>query len=73
LSLRLDRIDVIVFESEEAAKGVGEQVRSMAPDGVTIEDVEVREVVAHALTAESERASARLCRLRVLAPDESQQ
>ena len=37
-----------VFESEEAATAMSEQVRSMAPDGVAVEDVEVREVVAHA-------------------------
>lgn len=41
-------LSIVVFESEEAAKRAGEQVRSMAPAGVTIEDVEVREVVAHA-------------------------
>jgi hypothetical protein len=41
-------LSIVVFESEEAAEDIGEQVRSMAPNGVTIEDVEVREVVAHA-------------------------
>jgi hypothetical protein len=41
-------LSIIVFDSEEAANGISEQVRSMAPEGVTIEDVEVREVVAHA-------------------------
>jgi hypothetical protein len=41
-------LSMIVFESEEAANGMSEQVRSMAPEGVTIEDVEVREVAAHA-------------------------
>ena len=39
---------MVVFESEEAANGMGEKVPSMVPDGVTLEDVEVREVVAHA-------------------------
>jgi stage III sporulation protein SpoIIIAA len=41
-------LSMVVFESEEAANGMSEQVRSMAPEGVTIEDIEVREVVAHA-------------------------
>ncbi len=41
-------LSIVVFESEEAANGMSEQVRSMAPTGVTVEDVEVREVVAHA-------------------------
>ena len=39
---------MVVFESEEAANGVAERIPSMVPDGVTLEDVEVREVVAHA-------------------------
>jgi hypothetical protein len=39
---------MVVFESEEAANGMSEQIPSMVPDGVTLEDVEVREVVAHA-------------------------
>jgi hypothetical protein len=38
---------VVVCESEEAARAVGEQARSRAT-GVTVEDVEVRGVVAHA-------------------------
>jgi hypothetical protein len=41
-------LSMVVFESEEAADGMSEQVRSMAPEGVTVEDVEVREVVVHA-------------------------
>lgn len=41
-------LSIVVFESEEDAKRAGEEVRSMALAGVTIEDVEVREVVAHA-------------------------
>jgi hypothetical protein len=41
-------LSMVVFESEEAANGMSEQVRSMAPEGVTVEDVEVREVVTHA-------------------------
>jgi len=39
---------MVVFESEEAANGMSERVPSMLPDGVTLEDIEVREVVAHA-------------------------
>lgn len=41
-------LSMVVFASEEAANGMSEQVRSMAPAGVTVEDVEVREVVVHA-------------------------
>ena len=39
---------MVVFESEEAANGMSERVPSMLPDGVTLEDIEVREVIAHA-------------------------
>lgn len=39
---------MVVFESEEAANGMSERVPSMLPDGVAMEDIEVREVVAHA-------------------------
>jgi hypothetical protein len=39
---------MVVFESEEAANGTSERIPSMVPDGVTLEDIEVREVVAHA-------------------------
>jgi hypothetical protein len=41
-------LSMVIFESEEAANGMSERVRSIAPAGVTVEDVEVREVVAHA-------------------------
>ena len=37
-----------VFESEDAASAAAERVRSMAPDAVNVNDVEVREVVASA-------------------------
>jgi hypothetical protein len=39
---------MVVFESEEAAKGMSERVPSMITDAVTLENVEVREVVANA-------------------------
>ena len=39
---------MVVFESEDAANEMSERVPSMLPDGVTLEDIEVREVVAHA-------------------------
>ena len=39
---------MVIFESEEAANGVSERIPSMVPEGVTLEDVGVREVVAHA-------------------------
>ena len=41
-------LSMVIFESEDAAKGASERIRANAPDGVKIEDVEVREVVAHA-------------------------
>jgi hypothetical protein len=42
-------LGMIVFESEDAARAVAEMIRSQGPDeGVTLEGVEVREVVAHA-------------------------
>jgi hypothetical protein len=41
-------VSMVIFESEDAANGMSEQVRTMVNDSVTIEDVEVREVVAHA-------------------------
>jgi len=39
---------MIIFDSEEAADGMSEQIASSVPDEVTLESVEVREVVAHA-------------------------
>jgi hypothetical protein len=39
---------MVMFESEDAAKAMSEMTRSMVPDVVTVEDIEVREVVAHA-------------------------
>jgi hypothetical protein len=39
---------VAVFETEEAANGMAEQVRSVAPAAVTIANVSVHPVVAHA-------------------------
>ena len=41
-------VGMVMFESEEAAEAMSERVPSMAPDVVTIENVEVCEVVAHA-------------------------
>jgi hypothetical protein len=39
---------IVVFESEEAAKGMAEMIRINAPSQVTIDNVEVRAVVANA-------------------------
>jgi hypothetical protein len=39
---------MIVFESQEAAEAATEPIRAGTTDGVTVEDVEVREVVEHA-------------------------
>ena len=44
-------LGLAVFESEDAARAVAERVRSEGPpdpDAVTLESVDVREVVAHA-------------------------
>jgi hypothetical protein len=41
-------VAMVIFESEDAAEAMRERVPSMVPDVVTLEDVEVREVVAHA-------------------------
>lgn len=41
-------LSMIIFESEDAATSASEKVRSFVPDTVTLEDVEVREVAAHA-------------------------
>jgi hypothetical protein len=39
---------MVVFESEEAASDVAERIPTMVPDSVTLENVEVREVVVSA-------------------------
>ena len=39
---------VVVFETEEAANAMAEQVRSVAPSTVTVDNVGVHEVVAKA-------------------------
>lgn len=41
-------LGMVVFESEDAATDMAERVPSMVPDVVTLQDTEVREVVAHA-------------------------
>ena len=41
-------LSMIVFESEDAANATSERIPSMVPDAVSLESVEVREVVAHA-------------------------
>ena len=41
-------LSVVVFQSEDAANGASERIPSMVPDTVTLERVEVREVVARA-------------------------
>jgi hypothetical protein len=41
-------LSMIVFESEDAARTVAEQIGTNVPDGVTFEGAEVREVVASA-------------------------
>ena len=41
-------LGMVIFESEEAAQAMSERVPSMVPDVVTVKDIDVREVVAHA-------------------------
>jgi hypothetical protein len=41
-------LSMIVFESEDAARAASERIPGMASEGVTVESVEVREVVANA-------------------------
>jgi quinol monooxygenase YgiN len=41
-------LSVIVCESEEAAQALSAQIESPAADAVTIDEIEVREVVANA-------------------------
>ena len=41
-------LSMVIFESEDAANRASEQVPSMIPDAVALEDVDVREVAAHA-------------------------
>ena len=41
-------LSMVIFDSEDAANRASEQVPSMIPDAVTLEDVEVREVAVHA-------------------------
>ena len=41
-------VAMVIFESEDAAQAMSERVPSMVPDVVTLKDIEIREVVAHA-------------------------
>ena len=43
-----DGVSISVWESEDAANTASEMVKSVAPAGVTVDSVEVREVVASA-------------------------
>ena len=43
-----DGLALIIFDSEEAAEAAAGRVREMARGGVTVQEVEVREVVASA-------------------------
>jgi heme-degrading monooxygenase HmoA len=42
-----DGLSMILFDSEDAARAVADQVPQGVPDAVTLESVEVREVVEH--------------------------
>jgi hypothetical protein len=41
-------LSMAIFESEDAAQHVSERVGTMVPEAVTLEGVEVRDVVVHA-------------------------
>jgi hypothetical protein len=41
-------LSMIVFDSEDAANAAGERLKADIPDVATLDDIEVREVVAHA-------------------------
>jgi hypothetical protein len=41
-------LSMVLFESEEAATRASKMIPATIPDSVTLEDVEVREVVGHA-------------------------
>ncbi len=41
-------LSMVIFESEETANEAAGRIRSIAPEDVSVEDVEVREVVASA-------------------------
>lgn len=41
-------LSMVIFESENAATGASEMIPATVPDTVTLEGVEVREVVGHA-------------------------
>jgi hypothetical protein len=43
-----DGLSMVVFDSEDSAKSASETVASRVPEGVSLESVEVREVVASA-------------------------
>ncbi len=43
-----DGLSMILFESEDAARAAAERIPVGIPDAVTLESVEVREVVEHA-------------------------
>ena len=42
------RLSMVMFESEEPANAMSERIASIVPDTVTLESVEVREVIAQA-------------------------
>ena len=41
-------LSMLVFDSEDAARAAAGQIQSPSPDAVTVDDVEVREVIADA-------------------------
>jgi hypothetical protein len=41
-------LSMIIFDSEDAARAASERIGTNVPEGVGLESVEVREVVAHA-------------------------
>jgi hypothetical protein len=47
-----DALSMFIFETEEAAGLMSEQAAAAVPDGVILDGIEVRSVVAHASSAD---------------------
>jgi len=41
-------LSCVIFDSEDAARAASERIPTMVPESVTVDEVETREVVAHA-------------------------
>jgi hypothetical protein len=55
-------LTMLIFDSEAAANAMSEMAKATVPDAMTLEDVEVREVAAHASQPWARRGGGRLSR-----------